>query len=220
MSESKQLQRYCANGLLALLLVSGSACWAENEKATTSNDYRIVDLKPAQVNVDHLGLTACTGMFALSATRVLAACRSAKSDTAEDSGLRLFILATEVTKASILSATRGLGDAYSVVLQQRVNEAGKYKNLILADAAAEYAYGTAVYQLDGDKLNYLGDIGYVQMSAEENAISALNITTLQASKDGFKVSFSKDVHRMDNSGKYQRMDARKAAMLYDGKKLK
>lgn len=217
---SNQIQRYCADGLVGLLLVSGSACWAENPKATHSNEYRVVDLKPVQVSVEHLGLTDCTSILALSATRALATCRSTQSDKENDYGLRLFILATDASRPSILSATRGLGDAYSVNLQQRVNETGKYKSLILADAAAEYAYGAAVYQLDGDKLNYLGEISYVQMSAEKNPISALNITTLQATTDGFKISLTKDVYRMNKSGEYQRIDAHKASLVFDGKTFK
>ena len=58
------------------------------------------------------------------------------------------------------------------------------------------------------------------MSAEKNPITALNITTLQATTDGFKISFTKDVYRMNKSGEYQRIDARKAGMVFDGKTFK
>lgn len=219
MSRNNKFQRYGKSGFLGLLLMSGSACWAENPQAS-GDDYRVVDLKPVQVEVAHLGLTNCTSTLALSTKRALAACRSEKMDKEDDYGLRLYLLATDTPKASILSTSRGLGDAYTVTLQQRSNATAKYKDLILADAAAEYAYGAAVYQLNGDKLNYLGEIGYVKMSSEKNPISALDITTIKETKDGFTMSFTKDVFRMNQKGEYEHVDTRKATLVFDGKKIR
>jgi hypothetical protein len=217
---NNQVKRASAYITLALFLASGSACWAQNQKADAAYVYHIVDLSPVKLNVELMGLTDCTSMLALSTTRVLAACRSAKSDKGDDYGLRVFLLGTDAQKVTILSATQGLGDAYSVKLQQRTNASAKYQNIILADAAAEYAYGAAVYQLDGDKLKYLGQIAHVQMNSETNPISALAITKIQPTENGFKVSFDKNVYLLNKNGEYKRVPAAKAGMSYDGKVLK
>ena len=97
-------------------------------------------------------------------------------------------------------------------MQKRSNAAAKYEELIFADAAAEYAYGAAVFQLNGDKLDYLGEIGYVQMSPEKNPMSALDIAEIGAEKDGFTVSFTNDVFRMNKKGGYEQVAARKSGL--------
>ncbi|HEY5602584.1 MAG TPA: hypothetical protein VIM41_05705 [Gammaproteobacteria bacterium] len=205
---------------LCLLLLNSTACWAENQTAETTSEYQVVDLKVLQIDVAPLGLADCTTTVALAVNRVLAACRSARTDTEEDYGLRLYILATDGPQPAILSSTRGLGDAYTVTLQLRRNAGGTIPDLLLADAAAEYAYGTAVYHLTGDKLVYLGEIGYVQMSADNNPVSALGITRIQSTREGFKVSFLEKVYSLDKSGEYKPVDARKASITFDGKRLR
>lgn len=220
MLRNNKINKYIKNGLLALLIVNAFACWAESKNQATTSNYQITELKPVLLNVAQLGLTDCISTLALSSNRALAACRLKGADTEDDYGLRLFVVATDSTAPKILSKTRGLGDAYTVTLQLRTSENAFYKTLILADAAAEYAYGAAIYQLNGDNLKYLGEIGYVQMNEDKNPVSALNITTIEPVKDGFKISFSKEVYKMDKNGEYKRQAASKANMIYDGKKLR
>jgi hypothetical protein len=215
-----RISQLSAAAFIGLLLVTSLNSLAEEQESSGLIDYRVVDLKPVQLNLGDLGLTDCTGMFALSESRALAACRAAKKDTSDNYGLRLFILATDAAKPRVLFTSRGIGDAYSVALQQRVCDSGKYRNLVLVDSAAEFAYGTSVYQLDKDSLKYLGEMSYVQMSPDKNPISALNIATFRSTKAGFTVSFAKDVYRMKKDGTYQHVVARKASMAFDGKKLK
>lgn len=202
--------------ILWLLLGSSSACWANNPQA---GDYQVIDLKPARIDVVPLGLTDCTSMLAVSSARALAVCRSTKTDTADNYGLRVYLLATDTPSPRVLSVSRGLGDTYTVSLQKRSNAAATYKDLVLADAAAEFAYGTAIYQLQGDNLKYLGEIGYVSMSKDKNPASALNATVIQSTKGGFRVSFTQDVFALDKNGEYRRHDARKARKIFDGKIL-
>jgi len=213
------LQCFGKRVALGLLLVCSTACSAENQNTTAPQNYHVVSLKPVQIDVAQLGLTNCTSILALSNGRALAACRSSKMDNHNDYGLRVYVLATDEKSPRILSVSRGLGDAYAVMLQKRSNAEALYKDLILADASAEFAYGTAIYQLQGDNLKYLGEIGYVMMSEDNNPISALNVTTIQATKDGFKVTFSHDVFLLNKDGEYQRHDARKLFMAFDGKSI-
>lgn len=203
-----------------MLGINSSACLAESQNKSSTYAYQIIDLKPKQLNVEQIGLTDCTSMVSLSTNRVLAACRSKQADKEDDYGLRVYILGTDTHAPRVLSATNGLGDAYAVTLQHRSSSTVAHKNLILADASAEFAYGTAVYELRDDKPKYLGEIGKVLMSVENNPESALNATVIESTKDGFKVSFTKNVYKLDKNGEYQRQTASKAGMVYDGKKLR
>lgn len=216
MGEQDKIQRHGRLVILGLLLASGSICWASNPH---TGDYKIASLEPTRIAVAALGLTDCVSMLALSTTRVLAACRSAKSDTPTDYGLRLYILATDTSTPRVLSASHGLGDAYTVRLQKRTHASAAYKDLVLAEASAEYAYGTAVYHLLGDNLKYLGEIGYVSMNADSNPVSALDATVIRATREGFKISFTQDVFAVDKKGDYRRHDMRKAFMVFNGKTL-
>lgn len=212
--------RGCRFAVAALLLVASAAGAADNRNVPTPSDYRIVDLKPIRLDVTRLGLTDCTSMLALSATRAVAACRSKKNDNQTDFGLRVYVLATDGPHPRVLSASKGLGDAYSITLQKRSNPTAIYQDLVLADTSAEYAYGTAVYQLRGDGLRYLGEIGYVLMSSDDTPVSALDAIKIQATPDGFRVSFAQDVFAIDKSGEYRRLDASKTFDMYDGKALR
>jgi hypothetical protein len=206
--------------VVGLCLVCASACWADSQKSAGSNDYRIEQLNPIQIAIASLGLTDCTDVVALSADRALAACRSKKLDTQDNYGLRIYVLATGGGKLRVLSVSKGLGDAYSVKLQKRSDQLARYKDLIFADASAEYAYGTAVYWLNGDELRALGEIGHVLMDRDGNPVSALASTKVQATSDGFKVTFSQDVFALDKKGEYHRLDAHKTSMMFDGKSLR
>lgn len=207
-------------GMVGLALAASGACHADLFIASGSDDYRIADLTPAQIDSAQLGLTDCTSTLALSATRVLAACRSKQNDERNGFGLRAYLLAVDNQRPRILSASKGLGDAYHVKLQQRSNTAALYQDLMLADASAEYAYGIAVYQLRNDGLRYIGEIDYVLMNGDGNPISALDAIKIHATSDGFKVTFMQNVFALDKNGEYRQLDASKTFSMFDGKTLR
>lgn len=206
--------------MVGLALAASGACHADSFLAPGPGDYRVADLTPAQIDFVRLGLTNCTSALALSTTRVLAACRSNQDDKRNDVGLRVYLLAVDNQRPRILSASKGLGDAYRVKLQQRSNTAVPYQDLVLADASAEYAYGVAVYQLRNDSLRYIGEIDYVLMNSDGNPISALDAIKIHGISDGFKVTFTQNVFALDKNGEYRQLDASKTFSMFDGKTLR
>ena len=205
--------------MAAVVLVSG-ACRADGESTTDAGDYRIVQVKPAQLDLAALGLTHCTDVLSVSVKRALAACRSKGAEKKEDVGLRVYLVALNDGRPRILSVSQGLGDAYSVKLQLRHNAEASYPNIVLADASAEYAYGIAIFALKGDALRYLGTIDYVLMNADGNPTSALGVTRIRATPGGFKVTFSEDVFAPDRNGEYRQYPAAKTFSVFDGKVLR
>lgn len=210
------LQRYL---VVSLLVVASTSCWADSGNVGDTATYKVVSLAPVNVDVAQMGLSNCTSMVALSAVRVLAACRSSKSDTPKDYGLRLYVLATEGQRVRALSVSPGLGDAYSVNLQKRSNSDARFKDLIVADAAAEHAYGAAIYALQGDTLRFLGELDYVLMGPENSPVSALEATKIEATREGFRVSFTQDVFALNREGDYEKRAKDSAINIFDGKRL-
>lgn len=201
------------------MLICG-ACGADVVGTNDRGDYRIVQAKPARLDLSTLGLTHCTDVLSVSVKRVLAACRSKGAEKEEDVGLRVHVVALNGGRPRIISVARGLGDAYSVKLQQRSNAAALYPNIVLADASAEYAYGIAIFELKGDALRYLGTIDYVLMNADGNPTSALDVTRIHATPDGFKVTVTQDVFAPDSNGEYRQYAAAKTFSIFNGRVLR
>lgn len=205
--------------MAALMLICG-ACGADVAGTNDRGDYRIVQGKPAHLDLAALGLTHCTDVLSVSVKRVLAACRSKGNEKKDDVGLRVYLVALNDGRPRIISVSEGLGDAYSVKLQQRSNAAALYPNIVLADASAEYAYGIAIFELKGDALRYLGTIDYVLMNADGNPTSALGVTRIRAIPGGLKLTFSEDVFAPDRNGEYRQYAAAKTFSVFDGKVLR
>lgn len=210
----------CRLLLAALAVAVSGACRAESVGTAKSAGYRIVQAEPLQLDLTALGLTRCTDVLAVSAKRALAACRPKSAEKKTDVGLRVYLLALNDKRPRIISVSQGLGDAYGVKLQQRKNTAALYPNIVLADASAEYAYGIGMFELQSDALRYLGSIDYVLMNADGNPMSALDVTRIHATPDGFKVTFTQDVFAPDRNGEYRQYAAAKTFGTFDGTVLR
>ena len=203
-----------------LLWIYCAACtfgWAIEPAKGGDTRYEVQTLSSNGLNFESLGLTDCTSKLNLTATRVLAACRYAKRDVKTDYGLRLILIATDSGRTQITSVSAGAADAYKLSLQVRKRDGAKWPFVVLADGAAEFAFGIGVYALIGDEIKYLGDIGFVRMDSDNNAVSALDSTVIDGYTSGIRVSFTQDVYRLTTAGDYERVRACDATVVLDGK---
>jgi len=203
---------------VTLFLTNKVSC----EPSNFCQPYIKIDFDTCALNTNGLGITPFTPLYTLGENRFLYAGRYTKNGPDEDAGIRIFLLDSNSTKFDILDMTRRFDFTETIALKFRRNDISKFKTLLFADLESEdYAYGTAIFSLEKNRLRFLGEFDYVFQRAGMTEVQcASEIMTLTATKDGFEIHFKEDVIELNDKGTPFTIEAKKATMRFDGKRLK
>jgi hypothetical protein len=167
-----------------------------------SPDLKLLSLPVAENSVETTGLEDCSASIQLDVTHILAVCRENERDTQEDYGLRVYLIEKANGKPIVLFRSRGAGDAYVATLAVFGGASATAANIVFVEFAAEFGYGTMVFQRDGGDMKKIGDIDLIAVDEHEELAKTLDVINAVGSYDDFRVVFSGLLTKMQADGTY------------------
>lgn len=223
----------CMRYVIAILSLAGMVLTGQGVTAGVGDsekqwlEYKRLELKKEKLNLASVGLKNCGDAVRLSRVRFLVSCRGDDRDQDRDYGMRLYLIGKEDKGTyRILFRSRGAMDSYIYRPHVFANAKASCPKLVLAESAAEYAWGLDLYLVKGDEVRLAGAMGVgveridpKHPELSDNPISAVPYTRIRARGKKLEVTFTENLVLMEG-GKFESVKKSDLRYEFDGVKLR
>lgn len=194
----------------------GCASFVVSAFALAASEFQPMTLPRVQLDLASMGFKTCRDARSLTTNRHIVVCRDPRRDNEADYGPRLLVVDGPSSDPVVVFESRGAQDAYSR-RPTVFSDPEQKRFIILAEDAAEFSYGVAVFLLEA---NHVKELGYldVTVAGPENPVSAVPFTRIMANGDEVAITFVSDVLIQEGTD-YKSVPQGGVKYVYDGEQL-